>query len=555
MTKRVLEVPHTPSLTWLNWPAAGLALLLLAIGLAWVSSRSGSFAAWWPLLGPMLTAMVLAAALLWIAWRLVQVEAPPRWLAHLLLGAALLRLAAGAFWYVAAPIGGYNSQAELQGYIMADAYERDQAAWRLAQSDQPLLDAFRGNQGYRKADQYGGLLFLSAAYYRFLGGAVHQPLLLVVLAAASSGLAILFTWAFVRRAWNATAAGLAAGALAFYPEAVLLGSSQMREAFTVTLAVLAFYSLIRYRQDHAWPALALAAGAVLLSLPFSPPSAALLVFMLFLTAPGMGGSGLRKHLPHRRREWLMLGGVGLVVLVGLWLALLQFSPEGGANPLALIAYWARKSAQLQAFLSKNASGWIQKYFAIIPEWSRTPLLVAYGVVQPFLPAAIGDVTGAKLWRAIAIWRAVGWTALLPFLIYAPLRAFSRHGSSLTRGLSVAIWVAILVAAYRGGADLWDNPRYRMVFAGLQVALAAWAIVEQRRSPDPWLRRALVGVLAILAWFVPWYLRRYIYFPWPVVDLFRTLGLGFATAALYIIWDWARSAGPLRPAGSARRRDP
>jgi hypothetical protein len=44
---------------------------------------------------------------------------------------------------------------------------------------------------------------------------------------------------------------------------------------------------------------------------------------------------------------------------------------------------------------------------------------------------------------------------------------------------------------------------------------------------------------VLVWFLPWYLRRYTAFSWPVEDLFKTLGLGFTSAVLYWIWDWAR----------------
>ena len=92
---------------------------------------------------------------------------------------------------------------------------------------------------------------------------------------------------------------------------------------------------------------------------------------------------------------------------------------------------------------------------------------------------------------------------------------------------------MLIASYRGGGDQWDNPRYREAFAGLQVALAAWAWVAQRSRPDPWLRRALVAAGPILLWFLPWYLRRYVYLPWPVEDLFKTLGLGLASAVLLL----------------------
>jgi hypothetical protein len=49
---------------------------------------------------------------------------------------------------------------------------------------------------------------------------------------------------------------------------------------------------------------------------------------------------------------------------------------------------------------------------------------------------------------------------------------------------------------------------------------------------------LVGLGLVLAWFVPWYLRRYLHLNWPVSDLFITLGLGLASAVLYWIGDWA-----------------
>ena len=107
-----------------------------------------------------------------------------------------------------------------------------------------------------------------------------------------------------------------------------------------------------------------------------------------------------------------------------------------------------------------------------------------------------------------------------------------------RTLSLAVWLVILVASFRGGGDAWDNPRYRLTFAGLQIALVAWAWAEQRRQPDPWLRRVLIGLGLMLAWFAPWYLRRYLHMGWPVADFFMTLGLGLSSAALYWIGDWA-----------------
>jgi len=60
----------------------------------------------------------------------------------------------------------------------------------------------------------------------------------------------IFTWAFARRAWNEKIAWLSVWILLLYPEAVLLGSSQMREAFFIVLVSAAFYGLVRFREEH-----------------------------------------------------------------------------------------------------------------------------------------------------------------------------------------------------------------------------------------------------------------------------------------------------------------
>ncbi len=82
------------------------------------------------------------------------------------------------------------------GYVMGDAARRDIVAWKLGHSKNPLSSAFENN---RSVDQYGGMLFLSVIIYRYFGSLYHQPLLMVVLAAACSALTVLFGWAFARR--------------------------------------------------------------------------------------------------------------------------------------------------------------------------------------------------------------------------------------------------------------------------------------------------------------------------------------------------------------------
>ncbi|OGO33572.1 MAG: hypothetical protein A2Z16_08710 [Chloroflexi bacterium RBG_16_54_18] len=503
--------------------------LSLAFGLAWISTGRSGFNGWMAYL----VAMLIGAGIIMAGWHLIRAESPPRWLAYLTIGAALLHLAAGVLWYVALPVWGHESRAEQLGYVMSDASKRDQAAWKLAGSNKSLLDAFRNN---RATDQYGGMLFLSAFAYRYMGGTNHQPLLIVVITASFSSIAILFTWAFAFRVWGLQVAKLSAIALAVFPDAVLLGSSQMREAFTISLSSAAFYGLFRYYGNRTWKNLLWLIIPLALFLPFSPPFAALLFVMLGLSALALSKD---TNLVKRSRWfWVVVIGMVLLILVGLWLALSQFTPERISNPIEMISWWLRKSAEYQAHLTKLASGWLQKTFKSTPEWLHMPILVGYGTVQPFLPAAITVGSHAPIWPRIVLWRSVGWTILLGFLIYAPILAFRKKEiSTFTRVFCLVVWLGIFIAAFRGGGDMWDNPRYRTTFAGLQIALAAWAWVEHRRISDPWLHRALLGLGAIMIWFLPWYLRRYIGFNWPVSSLTLTLILGTCSAILIIFLDW------------------
>jgi fumarate reductase subunit D len=540
MSTRVQNFLSTRTTQWPWWAGAALALTALACLLAWVASGFQDLASLWPFLAVLLA----GAGILVAGWLVLSKEGFPGWLSGVLVAAALLRVAAGVAWYVALPQNGYNSEAELNGYVMADAYERDQAAWDLAKSGSPLWKAFTG---YRKADQYGGILFLSAAVYRFAGGDTHQPLQMVILTAAFSSLAVLFTWAFCKRAWSTQVANLAAIGIALYPEAVLMGSSQTREAFTITLAAAAFYGLARFTQKKDRSGLWWVLGALLLNLAFSPPFTALLFGMLLLTAAFKTKAFTRGRILHQRRFWLALGVFLMLVLAGMWLTLSRLPHQEISNPVALVRWWLLKSAEWQSYITLHASGMIQKVFHSTPDWMHSPLLIAYGVVQPFLPAAIMDLRAAPVWSAISIWRSLGWAILLPFLIYAPLRALRTQngGQGFALGLSLAIWASILIASFRGGGDAWDNPRYRAMFASLQIALVAWVWSEQRRASDPWPRRALISAGWVMLWFLPWYLRRRTPFEWPVIDVFQTLGLGLASAVLFILWDWTRTA-PRQP---------
>ena len=497
--------------------AVFLLILGLAVSLAWVSTRFSGFYGWFSFLA----VSILAALLFGLTWRVLRQERPPHWLFFLTLSAMLLRLGLGVVWFLTLPAGGYDTEVQEAGYVMEDAYNRDRAAWELAQSSQPLTEAFHG---YSASDQYGGLLFLSAAIYRYLGGGHHQPLLMLTLAATVSGVAVAFIWAFARRVWGDRVAWLAAWGLAVYPEAALLGSSQMREAFGVCLISMALYSLLRFKKQKISANFYLLVVPLLLALPLSWSFFSSLVMLSALAYLALDEWRLM-------RKPFVLASLALFAVLALVLVFLFVDLE---------KIWLVQSANWQTYVSANASGWVAREFERLPLWGQVPFLVAYGIFRPLLPAAL-IAGGPPIWAIIGIWRALGWTVLLAMLFYATYLVFrSKVWALLPGALLLSTWIVSFTASYRGGGDLWDNPRYRSAFAGVQVALAAWAWVRHKELGDPWLRRAFVGTLLMMAWFIPWYLRRYAVFEWPIVELQQVIGLGLASTALYVLWDWVGS---------------
>jgi hypothetical protein len=505
----------------------GIVLIGLAILLAWVSSGYVDIQSW----GLFLAVILLGFGILLGGWWAVKSDPSfelPSWLGWLLVGAALLRLLSGVLWDTGLPNWGYGSDVEQAGYVMADAHARDTAAWDLALSSKPLTDAFGE---FRQVDQYGGMLYLSSLVYRYLGGNSHQPLQVVVLTASFSTLAILFTWAFASRLWGENVARLAAWILALFPDAIILGSSQMREAFLMTLVAAALYGLVRYIQDRSWSGLTWLVSSLILMLPFSPPIAVIFLVMILVIALSLDGWQVLRQ----PRFWIILAGIALIAGVGIWLAWERIAPEGINNPISLIGWWFRESARWQAYFVKRSSPLIRRIFNTTPDWIHIPILLGYGILQPFLPGALLD-QAYPIWKGIALWRSIGWTILLPFLFVAPILLWGlKEKRRLAVGMSIAVWMGILIAALRSGGDLWDNPRYRAVFISLQVVLVAWVWYSQRESKNPWLLRIVLALGIILAWYIPWYLQRSDKIFWPIDNVFETLGFGLASVViLYLL---------------------
>jgi hypothetical protein len=87
---------------------------------------------------------------------------------------------------------------------------------------------------------------------------------------------------------------------------------------------------------------------------------------------------------------------------------------------------------------------------------------------------------------------------------------SRTMRSLLLWLALVVWLWILLAALRGGADLWDNPRYRTILFVWQAILAGSVWVWWRETGNSWFTRILLMEAVFLVFFTQWYASRYIY---------------------------------------------
>jgi 4-amino-4-deoxy-L-arabinose transferase-like glycosyltransferase len=349
-------------------------------------------------------------------------------------------------------------------------------------------------------------------------------LLVVTLGSTISGLGVLFVWGFARRLFGQKTAQWAAWGLSLYPEAVLLGSSQMREAFTIPLSAALAYFLLCYWQDRQRRDLLaffiLAAVTAVISWAYLV--LLFVVFFFLLVGLFLENRELAKFtLPQN----LGLAAVGASLAVGA-------------------AYFWRVLSRMndfQGYLTESASGVMQAVFSRLPEFLHIPFMVGYGVLRPLLPAAILEQGDSVLWRWVGIWRSVGWTMLLALLVLVTIQVLRKHLWLKPVGmLVISNWLMALVSAYRAGGDMWDNPRYRAGFSVFQIVLAVWAFLQQRRDRDPIFRRLLIFIFIQMVWLFIWYIPRYVAVPWEVGRVENRLLAGLGCGIVYWLWDWYRS---------------
>jgi hypothetical protein len=463
----------------------GALLALLDGGIWWIGGLAYSFL------------LILGLSALAALWRS---SGASRTLGLLLLLAFILRLGLGVALSDTLPTAGYPTDVQQAGYVFKDAFTRDMQSWELARSAHPLWAAFEKSYS---ADQYGGLLALSAFTYRYLSPDVHRPWLVVLLAALTASIGVALAWKAARQLWGESLAAITAWVMALYPESLLLGSSQMREPFLITFIAMTFWGLVDWQLNHNRRAWLWSAGGLFGLLLFSPGVA---VFTILALA---GWTWLKGE--QRRITWrAALVGVGvlLTALLLLWVGLARGS-FAGASPFEVITQWLQTSAKWDIYLLARSSGRVQALFKQMPESFQLPFVTGYGLAQPVLPAAVFDES-IWVWRIIGIFRAIGWYALAPFLIYGLLAIWKSPKSSERNSwfwIWIVAWVWIVVSAMRAGGDQWDNPRYRAIFLLWQAALVAKAWTWQRQARNPWFGRILAIEGVFLLFFSEWYVSR------------------------------------------------
>lgn len=459
------------------------ASLLAAIPVALLSP--GAFLPGW---GAAALLIFLSVLGLYAAWRWAGRE---RSLAVMIVLAFLLRLTVGIGLSLAYQAWGYDQPVYNTGYIFPDAMERDSEAYQVGISKVQLLfnpDLTLGS------DQYGGLGLLSAAVYRFLSPDTHRPFLMLIIGAFFFALGVPFLIKAVELRWTEAVARLTTWIYILYPDGLFFTSSQMREPYMLGLSAAAFWAVLAWGQSRR-SALVVGLPALGLMFLFSTRSALFLAGVLACLF-------LLEYVAGRpEKAWKIAGWAGL----GL----------GAVLAVGLTWSWFRDASGWDILLTQRGSGVLEKRIEEIGDTFRIPFIVAMGLAQPVLPAAITETKSIPLAKAVTLLRSLGWYIIAPLLLYGlfSLPRIKDKGERTRMAwvvLAVLLWTCI--ASLRAGGDMTDNPRYRLLFLIWMSLASAWAIDWAYKQRDAWFVRWLLVEVIFLTFFSSWYASRYYHFP-------------------------------------------
>jgi hypothetical protein len=359
-----------------------------------------------------------------------------------------------------------------------------------------------------------------------------------MLAALASAFGVPFFFRAAQRLWDSRLAVLASWLFCLYPESVLTGGAQMREPFLLTFIAVSLWGMAelldrRPRSAAVWIIAGLA-GSVAVS-----PGITLATVVLLAVWIRVRG----ERLQSATLIWIAGALLGAAALLLLALSVRTGGPAG-SSPIGVVARWFQEAVTWVIYQLERGSGQVQNVFSKLSPAAQFIFVVAYGVTQPLLPPAFFEPT-TTTWHLIGIFRSVGWYLLLPLLLYAPFGIWKAENGAARRvwlWLTAFVWLWILICAVRAGGDQWDNPRYRLIFFGIQALVAARAWLAGRAGDDPWLPRVVAAEIVCLLLFGQWYVARYyllgIHFPIMVV-----MGVSVVSVLLIFVggsvWDRLR----------------
>jgi hypothetical protein len=385
---------------------------------------------------------------------------------------------------------GYDQEPYQSGYLFKDAYSRDNQAWDLAISDQPIWAAF-SNDFF--TDQYGGLLALSSLIYRLFTPDAHFQINIIFFVTMINVIGILFLALGLREKNKdigfSPSSKIIILIFSFYPDAVLFSASQMREPILLGISACLFW-IIHKQKIKIWNRFALFS---LFSIFLLLISLKIGIFIIFSFLIWMLFQPYRKQIKVLNSKIIILPVVVIVIIA------LFFSSK-----------WILEAGKWDALLLERNSGFVQYIVSIIGSRYRLLFASIYGLFQPVLPAAL--IEPSKLfWKILNSFRALGWYLMIPILVYG-IVYFFRENEKFKKFEYLFIWSFsvfwIMLSSIRAGGDMWDNPRYRLSFLIFIAYIIGVAFYHGWKTKDHWLTRIFIAELVFVLFFLQWYISRY-----------------------------------------------